>query len=96
MYKLKYYSLTKEEKEKLKKEFYKTDFGKNINSRLNRLLTIGIIGFIFSIILFIFHSNIWDIVSGILLLIASLIFIIGSFKVRTKKLNNYLVTEKKK
>jgi len=92
---LKYYSLTKEEKLKLKDEFYQTEFGKNIKYRLNRLLITGIFSFIFSILLFIIHTTIWDITTGIILLIASLIFIIGSHKLRINKLNNFLISKKK-
>lgn len=95
MYRLKYYSLTKNEKINLKNEFYQTEFGKSINKRLNRLFIIGVISLIFSIVLFITNTTIWDITTGILLLIAALIFIIGSFKVRITKLNNFLVKKKK-
>ncbi len=94
MYKLKYYSLTKDEKQELKKKFYNTDWGKNVNIRLNRLLVTGSIGVIFSILLFIFKNSKWDIVISILLLISSIIFIISSLKVRIKKLNEYLVKNK--
>ena len=96
MLKLKYYSLNKDEKEKLKVEFYKTEYGKELGKRLNRLLVIGIIGIVFAIILIIWHKNIWDIVTSILLLIASIIFIISSFRIRIIKLNNYLVKKNKK
>lgn len=95
MYKLKYYTLTKEEQMKVKNNFYKTEFGTNIKKRLDRLFLIGILGIIFSILLFIFHSTKWDIVTGILLLIASIIFIIGSYKVRIDKINIYLTKKKK-
>jgi len=95
MLRLKYYSLSKEEKKKLKKDFYNTEFGNNIKNRLNRLLIIGIIGIIFSTYLFINPANKWDIVSGIILLFASTIFIGGSIKVRIDKLNNFLVKQKK-
>lgn len=95
MLRLKYYSLNKNEKISLKNEFYNTEFGKSINYRLNRLLIIGILGLIFSIYLFISYNNKWDIVSAIILVIASLLFIIGSLRLRIKKLNNYLVTKKK-
>ena len=95
MLRLKYYSLTKDEKLKLKDEFYQTEFGKNIKYRLNRLLITGIFSFIFSILLFIIHTTIWDITTGIILLIASLIFIIGSHKLRINKLNNFLISKKK-
>lgn len=95
MYKLKYYSLTKDEKNKLKLEFYQTNFGNSINKRLNRLFLTGILGLIFGTYLLIDNNNIWDIVSGIITLIASIIFLIGSHKVRIKKINDYLVKKKK-
>ena len=34
MYKLKYYSLTKEERQDLKEKFYQTDFGSSMRARL--------------------------------------------------------------
>jgi len=95
MYRLKYYSLTKEEKNNLKFEFYQTEFGNSINKRLNRLFLTGIIALIFGIYLLIDNNTIWDIVTGIITLIASIIFIVGSSKVRIKKLNDYLVKKKK-
>ena len=95
MYKLKYYSLSSKEKLELKNEFYQTEFGHKLEVRLNRLLVIGILSFAFSIFLFITNTMIWDIVTGILLLIASFIFIIGSFKVRVQKLNDYLIKKNK-
>jgi len=95
MYKLKYYYLTKEEKIALKNKFYKTEFGISINKRLNRLLITGIIGIIFSIYLLMSNTTIWDIVTATITLIASIIFIFGSYKIRIKKINDYLVKKKK-
>ncbi|MBQ8901986.1 MAG: hypothetical protein IJY87_02840 [Bacilli bacterium] len=95
MYRLKYYSLNKDEKKELKKNFYNTEFGKSIKNRLDRLFLIGIIGILFSVYLFINPSNKWDIVTGVILVVASIIFLVGSFKVRIKKLNDYLVKQKK-
>lgn len=95
MYKLKYYTLTKEEKIKLKDTFYKTEFGNNIKKRLDRLFLTGILGIIFSILLIILHTSKWDIITGIILLTASLIFVIGSHKVRIDKINTYLTKKKK-
>ena len=96
MYKLKYYSLTKEEKEDLKKTFYATEFGNNIKARLDRLFIIGILAFIVSIILFFTKANIWDLIMAISLLLSSFIFIFASFRIRITKLNNYLIKLKKK
>ncbi len=95
MYKLKYYSLTKDEKKKLKEDFYKTEFGESIKMRLNRLFIIGILGILFSIYLFITSENKWNTIYAIILVMASLIFIGGSFSVRIQKLNDYLIKKKK-
>ena len=94
MYKLKYYSLTKEEKEKLTKEFYQTDYGKMIKKRLDRVFVIGIMSIAFGLFLIITNTSIWDILSGISLLIASVVFIYGSIKVRINKINDYLIKKK--
>ncbi len=95
MYKLKYYSLAKEEKVKIKEEFYQTEFGSKMKTRLNRLLVTGILSFIFSIYLFISHTNNWEIITGITLLCASFVFVIASFKIRIRKINDFLVKKKK-
>ncbi len=87
---LKYYSLSKEEKDKLKNKFYQTKYGKEIKFRLNRLFIIGIIGIIFSIFLILTNKDKWNIVYSIILLCASLLFIYSSFSLRIKKLNDYL------
>ncbi len=94
MYKLKYYSLTKEEKEKLTKEFYQTDYGKMIKKRLDRVFVIGIMSIAFGLFLIITNTSIWDILSGISLLIASVVFIYGSKRVRINKINDYLIKKK--
>ena len=96
VYKLKYYSLSKEEKKDLKKEFYKTDVGKNVNIRLKRLIIFGTMGIFFSIYLFILRINIWDLLTGIVLLLISIFFIAASFKIRVTKLNDYLVSKRNK
>ena len=95
MLKLKYYTLSKEDKYKIKDEFYKTEFGANIKKRLDRLFLTGIFCIIFAILLFIIHTTKWDVVTGIILLLASFIFIMGSYKVRIDKVNSYLVKKKK-
>ena len=96
MLRLKYYSLTKEEKQTLKEKFYNTEFGNSIKLRLNRLNMTGLIGVLFSIYLFVTANNKWNIVYATILLLASIFFIISSHKVRIKKLNDYLVKTKKK
>ena len=96
MYRLKYYSLSKEEKKELKNKFYETDTGKDVKFHLNRLLITGIFGLIFGIILIIINKSIWEIVLGVSLIILSLFFIISSFWVRINKINDYLVKTNKK
>ena len=91
MYKLKYYSLSTEEKKNLKQDFYKTEFGNSMKNRLNRLFIIGILGILFSIYLFFSYNSVWELALGIFLLIFSLLFLISSFKIRIDKLNNYLI-----
>ena len=94
MYKLKYYSLSKEQKLDLKKKFYETKHGQEIQKRLNRLFIIGILGIIFSIYLILVNQNIWELISAITLLIISIFFIYQSYHVRIKKINNYLTKTK--
>ena len=94
MYKLKYYYLSKEEKKELKNKFYQTELGIKINHLLLRLIIIGIIGILYSIYLFIFRTNIYELITSIILLIISLIFILSTFKIRINKLNAYLVKKK--
>lgn len=95
MLKLKYYSLNKEEKNKIKNKFYNTEYGNNIKKRLDRVFIIGILGIIFSLYLLILPNNKWDIIEGIILIIASFIFIFGSHKVRINKINTFLTQKKK-
>lgn len=95
MLRLKYYSLNKNERKELKNKFYNTEYGNNIKKRLDRVFIIGILGIIFSLYLLILPNNKWDIVEGIILIIASFIFIFGSHKVRIDKINIFLTQKKK-
>ncbi len=95
MLKSKYATLSKEEKIKAKEEFYQTEFGKNLKIRLDRLFITGIAGLLFSIVMFATNTSIWEIILGIMLLIASLIFIFGSIKIRRDKISIYLNKKKK-
>ena len=90
----KFLDLSKKEKIKIKKEFFQTDKGNNIKVRLKRLFIIGILGIIFSIFLYVTHSNIWEIISSISLLLASIFFIISSIYLYIRNLNNYLNKKK--
>lgn len=95
-YRLKYYGLNKEERKELKKEYYKTDTGERVNKRLNRLLFTGIIGILFSILIFLSRNYIWELIISIILFVASAVFIIGGFRLRIRVLNEYLVKKGKK
>ena len=94
----KYQRMSKEEKKKLKKEFAKTKQGKDLLFRLKRLLIIGIIGIVFSILLllvaFFNKESIFNYIEAIMLLIASVIFLIGSIRMKGKQLNNYALKKK--
>ncbi len=94
MYKLKYYSLTNEERNELKKEFYQTDFGKSIKKRLDRLFITGLLGFVLGIYLMFDAKETWGYIYAGILIFFSIIFIAGSFKVRISKINTYLVNRK--
>ncbi len=96
MYRLKYYSLNKNEKKELKDKFYETDTGKVVKFHLNRLFITGIFGLIFGIILIVINKSIWEIVLGVSLIGICLFFIISSFWVRINKINDYLVKTNKK
>ena len=94
MYRLKYYSLNKDEKTKLKEDYYKTDLGKNVKIRLNRVFIYGIMGILFSILIFLTDKTIAIRVFAGGLFVVSTIFIISSYRLRIKKLNEYLVKKK--
>ena len=96
MERLKYYSLNKEERQVLKEEFSKSPLGKDVNIRLKRVVIIGIMLIIYSIYLLLFQNNTFEIVSGISLIIIALLFIIGSYKIKINKLNDFLIKKQKR
>lgn len=95
----KYDRLTKEEKEKAKKDFYNTDRGKNLKIRFNRILVYGIILLLFGIILLIEElikgNSISQIIYGIILILFGVAFIIGRFIVIRKQVNDFITKKKK-
>ncbi len=95
MAKLKFDSLTKEEKINTKISFYKTENGKNIKFRLTRLFVIGVFLICFGVILILTPLSKWDIIYAILIFIVALIFILSSIFLRRKKINEYLIKNKK-
>ncbi len=94
----KYQRMPKTEKKALEQKFKKTEYGKNLLYRLNRLLIIGLIGIGFSILEFIVaifnKKDIFDFIAATLLLIISIIFITSSIKTKNKQLNNYALKQK--
>ncbi len=92
----KYQRLSKEEKKECKKAYYNTLKGKEINIRLTRVNLTGIIGILFSLYLY-FNSksnnslDVLTIVIMVILSLASIIFLIMSFRLRRKCLNEYAV-----
>ena len=95
MYKLKYHTLNKVDRKKLKEEFKNTEYGKSLNKRFIRLYIIGTLGIFFSIYLFYSYKSNWDLIPATILLIASLVFIISPFIIKPNKLNDYLIKKQK-
>ena len=96
----KYQRMNKEEKTKIKEKYYSTPEGKNMKNRLTRLLITGTMGILFSAYLVYSNytqdgNNIWQYIMSGILLIASLVFIIGSFKIKGKVLNKYAIKNSK-
>ena len=92
----KYQRMSKEEKASVRAKYYATDKGKEMKARLTRLLVIGTIGILFSIFLIVsgYLSNkiewyTW--VMAIVLFIFSVIYLVGSIKIRGKVLNQFAV-----
>ncbi len=74
----------------MKEDFYKTEYGKIQKGRLDRLLIYGIAGIIFGFYLLITENTLTNIITGIILLLASSFFIISSITLRKKEINNYI------
>lgn len=90
-YKTKYKLLSKDEKKKLKNKFYQTEYGKVAKGRLDRLVIYGVVGYIVSIYMLITDKSTTNIVIAFILLLASTIYLVASFKLRFKELNNFLI-----
>ena len=96
----KYYSTLNKEKRKIINNIYLKEYKKTeLNKRLNRLLLFFILGTGFSIYLFVdaFNGeelNISSLISAITLLIASLVFLIGRYKIKLDVLNKIALKNK--
>lgn len=96
----KYQRMSKEEKKKLQESYKKTELGANMLSRLKRIVITGSLGAIVSIVLIILaiieKGNIFDYIYAGVLTVASIVFLIGSFKIKNKVLNDFALEQKNK
>ncbi len=92
----KYERLSKHDKMECRNLYYATSKGKEMRLRLIRLTITGVIGLLFSIYLVgqgVLQQNIhwYDYLVFVPLLIASFIFLVGSFVIRKKVLNQFAI-----
>ena len=97
--KTRYQKLTKEEKKNIKNEYYNTEIGKTQKYRFIKLYIYGIMGLFISA--YLIYDNLktnyfWEYSLAGLLILASLFFIIGSYLIRRKSLNNYTLKKFRK
>ena len=95
-----YQRMSKEEKKALKKTYYSCNEGKIMNIRLFRLSLTGTIGVLFALYIitnnYIHHNVDWSTwVASIPLILASIVFLIASFILRYKYLNQFAIKQAK-
>lgn len=98
--KIKYLRLTKEERKKVRELYYATPKGKALKSKL-RLVLFSSLGlllcFIYLITDALMHSgSTWDYAYAICILVFAIFFLVAYFKLRLKRLNDYVVNNKLK
>ena len=97
--KIKYLRLSKDERKQKKKEYFNTEKGKYVKTKIQNSLICAIICIIFSI--YIIIDNILNKMTflnmfyGISILIIGIILIIAGHIIKIKKINNYVVKNKK-
>lgn len=95
MKKYKYQTLTKEEKQKAKNDFYQTDKGKNLKKRFDRLLLYSILLAMFAIYIIIStiinDDAFYNYIYGISLFVMAIIFLLGRYKIYLENINNFIV-----
>ena len=96
----KYQRMNKEQRKNIKDKYFNTEDGKSMYNRLMRLIITGVIGIFFSIYLIYSNyttdgNNIWQYIMAGILIIASIIFILGSIKIRLKVLNKFALKNSK-
>lgn len=98
MLKNKYQRLSRDEKKKAREDFYKTNDGKALHYRFTRLLIVSVLLILYGLFLIIEtlvkHGSIFGIVSGILLFVFALVFLIGRHKLIVDRVNKYLLKKK--
>ena len=92
----KYQRLSKEDKRECCNMYYSTSKGREMRIRLTRLIIIGLIGILFGIYMIgngiLTHQIHWyDYLVAIPLLLASVTFLIGSFLIGKKVLNQFVL-----
>ena len=96
--KIKYFRLSKEEQKKYKKEYFNSKNGKNMKKYLN----LGLLSFILVLCIGIFcifdafmnNLSLWDKLYGFILVIFGIIGLLFYFKVKYKKINEYVISKK--
>lgn len=90
----KYQRMTKTERKNCRKLYYQTTKGKEMHIRLTRLTLTGIVGLLFSLYIILNSSKegslnwmMWLI--SIILIVASIIFIVAALKLKNKNFNEY-------
>lgn len=94
--KVKYLRLTKEEKQNVKNEYYKTDKGLYIKKKLRTTLICGILCILIGLYIFIgsiINNKTWDLFYGIIIVIFGIFFIIETRIIFVKKINKYVVSK---
>ncbi len=89
--------MSKKDKRKLLEKYKSTKVGKAQINRLNRLNIIGVLCIIYAIFIILTDLNklnIGDIILIISMIIAGLIFLISSYVLRRKSLNNFAIKNK--
>lgn len=97
--KVKYLRLSKEERKKIKKEFYETNLGMYVKKKLTSALICSIFCLIMALYLiidaFVRDLSLMEKVYGFFILIVGIILIITYRKISVKKINEYLTKKKK-
>ncbi len=95
--KLKIQKLSKKDYDEVYISYMNTDRGREQMNRLMRLNIMGIVGLFLAVIYYLYNQDmgIVNIVIISSLIIFSLLFIIGSYKLKRDSLNNYLVNNPK-